>query len=229
MPKRRRSSGHAKRAARRKPADEDLVDARAERRAESREVVGRREVEVAGEDNALLVPDEIGDALELILTPRVAVRHDDAVVHPDRMHDPLKPDGADDGRPAVDESHPGQDRVCLPRERGAQKTVIDRGEPAAEPCALDPRAPGDDARRVHAAPALEVAERPERKLLETHDVRRVVGDELDHLPQERTALRRVGVAVKDVPRTYEHRHPRSLRSDARRSGRSPGVHAGLRS
>ena len=50
-------------------------------------------------------PDEIGDAPELIRTPRVAVRDDDAVVHSDRMHDPLKPNGADDGRPAVDESH----------------------------------------------------------------------------------------------------------------------------
>src|SRR3954453_11941199 len=194
--------GPSEGAPRRKSANEDLVDAAGKRCAEALKVVGRQEIEVAAEHDSVLVPDEVDDTLELIRTPRVAVGDDDAVVQPDRVHHPPEPDRADDGRPPVDELPTGEDRVCLPRERRTQKTVIDRREPAAEACALHTRPARDDARSVHAAPSLELTEGPERKLLQADDIRSVAGDELDHLPQERTALRRVCVAVKDVPCPY---------------------------
>ena len=54
-------------------------------------------------------------------------------------------------------------------------------------------------------------ERPERQLLQADDVRRVVGDQLHHLAQERAALRRIGVAVEEIPRSTSIGR-RSLRS-----------------
>src|ERR1044071_8971937 len=59
---------------------------------------------------------------------------------------------------------------------------------------------------MHPAPALEVPQRPDRKLLQADDVRAVLSDELDHPAEEGSALRRRGVSVEEVPSPHEHGH-----------------------
>ena len=69
-----------------------------------------------------------------------------------------------------------------------------------------PGPPRDGAACVHAAPALEVPQRPYRQLLQADDVGTVAGHELDHAAQEGPALRRRRVAVEEVPGSHEHGH-----------------------
>ena len=84
--------------------------------------------------------------------------------------------------------------------------MVELGEPAAELALPSRGARGDGADRLHAAPGLEVPQRPDRHLLQADDVRAVGGDELDHLAEERAPLRRDGVAVEEVPRADDDRH-----------------------
>jgi glycosyltransferase involved in cell wall biosynthesis len=51
-----------------------------------------------------------------------------------------------------------------------------------------------------------VPERPDRQLLQAHDVRTVAGHELDHLAEKGAALGRRRVAVEEVPSPHEHGH-----------------------
>src|SRR5581483_11967276 len=66
--------------------------------------------------------------------------------------------------------------------------------------------PRDRAGCVHAAPALELPQRPHRQLLQADDRRLVLRHELDHRAEEGAALGRRGVAVEEVPSPHEHGH-----------------------
>ena len=97
------------------------------------------------------------------------------------------------------------------------------------------RRAGDDAEAPHPRPRLEPPESPDRNLLEAEHVGAVGGRELDHAAEVGGAAGRVGVAVEDVPGAHDepHRRPRlrvasALCVDARRSRRSPRVHAAVR-
>src|SRR5206468_1172097 len=69
----------------------------------------------------------------------------------------------------------------------------------------------DRAHDAHPAPAGQAVERPHRHLLETEDVRPVGGREPDHLPEERRPLRRLRVAVEQVPGPDEQGREFTLR------------------
>src|SRR5579862_5823608 len=96
---------------------------------------------------------------------------------------------------AVDE-----DRVRLPRERGAQQPVIEVGEHAPDLGAAEARMGGDDADGGHVAPPLKTADRPGGNLLQADDSWAVSGRQPDHLLEIRTSAGRDRVPMKEVPR-----------------------------
>lgn len=183
------------------PAHENLVDAVGERRREPVRA-GRDEVRVSGDDRSLA--REIDDAVELRAIPvDVEVDHRDAAeVH--GMRDPPQSRLPHDPRSQIASGSAGEDRVRLPRERRSQQAVMQRGHGARPD--REPGRPRDRARRVHAAPAFQMPERPHRQLLEADDVRIVSGHELDHPREEGSALGRRRVSVEEVPCPHEHSH-----------------------
>ena len=68
------------------------------------------------------------------------------------------------------------------------------------------RLPGDRRGRMHPAPALQMAQRPDRQLLEADHVGTIAGHELDHLAEVGPALGRDGIAVEEIPGADEHGH-----------------------
>jgi glycosyltransferase involved in cell wall biosynthesis len=112
--------------------------------------------------------------------------------------------GAHDVRPEIPRRLARQDCVHLARHRRTQQAVVEIGhEPRPEREQRPSRDRGD---RIHAAPALETRQRPDRQLLEADDIRTVSCDELDHLAEVRPALGREGVSVEEVPCPHEHGH-----------------------
>jgi hypothetical protein len=99
-----------------------------------------------------------------------------------------------------------EDRVRLAGQRRAEATMVQLGDDATERRASKARSCGNGGDRGHAAPVLQVAERPHRNLLERDDVGPVGRDEADHLLEKTASLRRHGVAVEKVPRANEQRH-----------------------
>ncbi len=81
---------------------------------------------------------------------------------------------------------------------------MDTGDDAAEHGAPEERRARNRRHRLHAAPAAQIRQRPDRDLLQADDVRPVRGNKLDHLTQERASLGRHRVAVEEVPRADEH-------------------------
>ena len=113
--------------------------------------------------------------------------------------------------------------VSLTRERRAEQTVVQVGEPAAEPTRdrqrAEPRPGGDVA-------GGEAAERPRRHLLQRRGRRVVGGRELGASRRGTRPLRRDAVAVEEVPAADEHATTLlRVRVAARRSA---GVHALVR-
>ncbi len=68
------------------------------------------------------------------------------------------------------------------------------------------RLPGDRRGRMHPAPALQMAQRPDRQLLEADHVGTIPRHELDHLAEVGPALGRRRIPVEEVPGPDEHGH-----------------------
>jgi glycosyltransferase involved in cell wall biosynthesis len=183
------------------PTYEDLVDAACQRRREP-VCSGRDEVRVSRHDRPS--PRERDDALELRAIS-VDVEVDDGhAVEVDGVGDPAEPLLPHDVRTQVARGISRENRVRLAADGRAQEPVMERGHgPGAE---RKQGAAGDGACRMHAAPALEVPQRPHRQLLQADDVGTVLRHELDHAAEERPALGRRGVSVEEVPSPHEHGH-----------------------
>jgi glycosyltransferase involved in cell wall biosynthesis len=183
------------------PAHEDLIDAARERRRESLGH-GSDEVRVAGHDRTRSC--ECQDPIELLAAAVDVEVHNRDVVERDGVRDPSQPRLTHDVPTEVACGLAREDRVGLARHRRSQQTVVEvRDQARSEP---QQRAPRHRADCAHPAPALELAQRPDRQLLETYDVRTVLRRELDHLAEERPALGRRGVSVEEVPCPHEHGH-----------------------
>src|SRR6266481_2467723 len=89
--------------------------------------------------------------------------------------------------------------------------MVQLREDVPELRAAEARPRRDRAERRHPAPFPDARKRPHRDLLQADEVGCVRGDELHHSFEERPALRRIGVAMEDVPGADDERHGRSLR------------------
>jgi hypothetical protein len=96
-----------------------------------------------------------------------------------------------------------EDRIRLPTEGRAKNAVMHFGHDSAE---LGVRRDRPDSRRLgyireggHAAPVVELGERPRGHFLEAENGRPVVACEPDHLLQERLASGRLRIPVEEVP------------------------------
>ena len=141
-------------------AHEDLVDAARERR---REAVGhgRHEVGIAGDDGALGCKRQ--DAVELCAVAVDVEVHDRHACELGQVRDPAQLRLADDMLAEVARRAAREDRVPLPGERRPEQPVVEpRDRTRAD---RQQRGPRDGARRVHAAPVLQMPQGPDRELL----------------------------------------------------------------
>jgi glycosyltransferase involved in cell wall biosynthesis len=183
------------------PAHEDLVDAALERRREAGRH-GSNEVRVAGDDRPVVRERE--DAVKLLASAVDVEVHDGHVGDLDHVRDAPQLRVAHDMGPEIRCGLAREDRVRFPGHRRPEKPVVEiRHGARAE---WQQRAPRDGRGCMHAAPALELVERPDRQLLEADDVRAVARYELDHLTEESLALGRGRVSVEEVPCPHEHGH-----------------------
>ena len=183
------------------PTHENLVDAARERQGKA---VRHRsdEVRVAGNDRP--VAREREHAIELLAgAVDVEVHHGD-VADFGHVSDAPQLRLTHHVRPAITHRLAREDRVRLPCHSGPQEPVVQVGHGAR--AARKQRPPRDCTDCVHPAPAFEIAQCPDRQLLEADKVRTVARHELDHLAEERPALGRGGVSVEQVPCPHEHGH-----------------------
>ena len=135
--------------------------------------------------------------------------------------------------PADDVRRRDRARGARVRIASASPVSADRSRPWCS--AVTARAPtGSSGRRatapsrVHPAPALRDAQRPDRQLLQADDVRTVARHELDHLAEERPPPRRRGRCRGRGSKSGRAWPRRSVRGRARPARRSAGLHAAVR-
>ena len=87
--------------------------------------------------------------------------------------------------------------------------MVELRDQPAELGAPEQRPGRDGAERPHPAPLVEPAERPHGELLQAEDVGPVGARQPHHLLEEAAPLRRVRVAVEDVPGADEQWHERA--------------------
>ena len=123
-----------------------------------------------------------------------------------------------------------EDRIRLSRERRAEQAVVELGQYVPDLRRrgkwAECRPPRDVADRLHSAPSLEVAERPDRELLQAQDAGRVRARQPHHLLEKRFPTRRLSVPVEQIPGPDEQAF--YCTADARRARRPARLYAGLR-
>lgn len=211
------------------PSDDDLVDP-GDRRRKAGEA-GAGGVEVTADDRRALREDA-REPLELeprqgVLLGGMQVRDEDPGAvpeHGDSLTDAAIPgpfEPVDDGsarrpprRAWVQADHLGrpgerqirgeEERVRLPRQRRAEPAGVELRQALRQAAAEgrhDDRGDG-----AHAAPPLEMGERPHGYLLQRDHPRAVLGDEPQHALEVELAPLGHRSAVKDVPRADEQAH-----------------------
>ena len=171
--------------------------------------LARPEIRIAGDDRPLVGGrDEVDSPAELLVRGRasrcVEVADGAHAADPKPLADTALANLADHERSVLVciELPRNEDRVRLAGEGRTEEAVVQLGDPPAE-LRASPRRSGDGAERAHAAPALELAERPDRHFLQTDDPGLVRSDELDHLAQVGAPLGRARVPVEEIPAPNE--------------------------
>ena len=179
----------------RQPVDEDR---RPQELGVGEPLVGiARRMQVADDERLLVMSDANGLADAPLLGPVELRRGRQSHAVPLRTAEAKR---VEDDAPVLDDRQPRPQQECvgLSGDGRAKDEGVVRAEDATEHRG-DPRAAGNVRDGCHSAPVFEVRGRPDRHLLQAHDVRRVRGDEPHHLLEERLRPRRIRLAVEQVP------------------------------
>jgi glycosyltransferase involved in cell wall biosynthesis len=191
----------------REPSHEHLVDSR--QRARETGKTEPRHVEIAADDGPARACDALLDKREL--GPRVVVRYRRVEVRrgegrPGCTEVGELTDaafaafvfGEDDDAHGLDlEARADEEGVCLPRQRRPHDACVEPVEALRERAQQSRLRAG--AHHAHAAPGGQAAERPQRHLLQGHEIGAVRDGEAHRLLEVETPRRRIAPPVEKVP------------------------------